>query len=169
MLCVLFVAARLRALQLAENEDGSIPAKAGPPVWVQDCMAIATDALFLQIMLVVVLSCLYPIEMDADGNVKPPRGANKCLGTFLTVCRYGAMVGMYGGACGVLYGLFWMKPEVVQPYAFSPLIPGAPIPPPPTPDKVAEAAATAAPVVGSTPVVGSVPAVGSAAAAPAFF
>ena len=42
MLSILCWATRMRALQLAKAEDGTIPPTAGPPYWAQDCMYLAT-------------------------------------------------------------------------------------------------------------------------------
>lgn len=137
MLAVMFIGARMRALQLAKTTEGDIPKTAGPPVWVQDCMVLATWSILIQVVLVCVLSALYPVEMDADGNVKTPKNAGKVTGYILNGLRYGCMIAMYGGACTILYGTLTMTPELVQPYAYSPLIPGVELPRPPTPDEAA--------------------------------
>lgn len=152
MLAVMFIGARMRSLQLAKSTDGVIPKTAGPPVWVQDCMVLSTWAVLIQVVLVCVLSALYPVEMDADGNVKTPKNVGKITGYVLTSLRYGCMIAMYGGSCAILYGIMTMSPEFVQPYAHAPLIPGVELPKPPTPD---EAPAVPVPEVPAVPGVSS--------------
>eukprot|EP00397_Hematodinium_sp_SG-2012_P027888 GEMP01029334.1.p1 GENE.GEMP01029334.1~~GEMP01029334.1.p1 ORF type:complete len:471 (+),score=103.81 GEMP01029334.1:135-1547(+) len=63
MLAILFVIVRMRSLQLTMAADGTVPAGAGPQLWAQECMFLSTWALLLQILLVVVLSFFYPVEV----------------------------------------------------------------------------------------------------------
>lgn len=143
MLCVIFVATRMRALQLTRAKDHSIPRGAGPQLYIQDCMYLATWAVLVQILLVIVITLMYSaVDMDNDGNAKSPKDAHYCVGYFMNTLRYGCMLAMYGGSVCILYGATAMTPENLPPYAnnAAPLIPGVAIPAP------VEAAAVAAPV-----------------------
>jgi hypothetical protein len=134
MLAVLYIGCRMRALQLTRANDGTIPVGAGPQTWVQDCMFLGTWAVLIQVILVAVLSIQFPVEMDADGNVKTPSDVNPIVAVCLNTVRYGCMIAMYGGAVGVLSGVATMTPETLPPYAeVAPLVPGLPVVQPPNP------------------------------------
>jgi len=136
MLSILFIGARMRALQLAKDEDGRIPPSAGPQKWVQDAMYLATWAVFVQLimtMLVPVLTGTDKPESDQDGNVKVPPGTHKYLAIFVEVVRYINLINMYIGATCVVVGVFLMTPQDVQPYSNKPLVPGVDVPQPPVP------------------------------------
>jgi len=136
MLSVIFIGSRMRALQLAITTENKIPSTAGPPVWVQECMFLSTWSVLIQLILVIVLSCLYTVEMDVDGNVKPPKDTGLMTGYILNTIRYLSMIAMYGGSCAIMYGTYNMTPSTVQPYMSEPLHPSFPVPSPMTPDDV---------------------------------
>merc|ERR1719265_459720 len=120
MLSMLFIGARMRALQLTKATDGTIPPTAGPQTWAQDAMFLATWSVLVQLILAMVVPLLTGTgkpEMDADGNVKTPSGANKYVGIFLDFIKYWNMLSMYGGAMVVVYAVFTMTPETLPPYA----------------------------------------------------
>jgi len=97
-------------------------------------MFLSTWAVLVQISLVVGLSLLYPVKMDQDGNVEPPKDAHPYMGYTLTFLRYFCMVSMYGGACTIVYAVVDMSPEQLPPYAkATPLVPGVEVPQPPNP------------------------------------
>merc|ERR1719377_454531 len=80
MLSILFIAARMRALQLTTATDGTIPPGAGPQRWAQDGMFLSTWSVLVQVimcMIVPILTGSGKPEMDDDGNVKTPQGSNK--------------------------------------------------------------------------------------------
>jgi len=137
MLSMLFIGARMRALQLTKATDGTIPPTAGPQPWAQDAMFLATWSVLVQLIMAMIVPLLLGTgkpEMDEDGNLVTPAGTNKYVGIFLDVIKYLCMLSMYGGACLVVYAVYTMTPETLPPYtAPAPLIPGAPVPNPPTP------------------------------------
>jgi len=138
MLSILFVATRMRSLQLTKAADGTIPQGAGPQAWAQDCMFLATWAVLIQIILVVMLSIFYPIEMDEDGNVKAPKNAYPGIGIVVTILRYLCMVAMFGGVAVNVVAIFSMTPETLPPYGKTDhFIPHTPMPAPPTPPTAA--------------------------------
>merc|ERR1719503_159930 len=72
MLSMLFIGARMRALQLTKASDGTIPPTAGPQPWAQDGMYLATWSVLVQL----IMSMVVPLAtgtgkpaMDEDGNV----------------------------------------------------------------------------------------------------
>jgi len=137
MLSMLFIGARMRALQLTKATDGTIPPTAGPQPWAQDAMFLATWSVLVQLIMAMIVPLLLGTgkpEMDEDGNLVTPAGTNKYVGIFLDVIKYLCMLSMYGGACLVVYAVYTMTPETLPPYtAPAPLIPGMPVPNPPTP------------------------------------
>merc|ERR1719181_2670708 len=136
MLSMLFIGARMRALQLTKATDGTIPPTAGPQGWAQDGMFLCTWSVLVQVimaLLVPILTGATP-EMDEDGNLKTPEGSSKILAIVCDVAKYCCLIAMYGGAVTVMYAVYTMTPETLPPYAErGSLIPGAPVPNPPTP------------------------------------
>merc|ERR1711971_1413674 len=115
--------------------EGDIPVTAGPPRWVQDCMFLTTWAIEAQVFLVVVIGSIYPLKMDADGNVEVAKDAPGGLVKFVTFMRFFSLVFMYGSTMYVVNGLTGMTPERVQPYEVVPLFPSiGPMPAPPYPN-----------------------------------
>lgn len=137
MLSILFIGTRMRALQLAQAQDGTIPKEAGPPGYAQDAMFLCTWSVFVQVcmaLLVCLLTCGGTPQMDEDGNVKKPEGGNFIVGIILDIIKYLSLLAMYGGIVTVIVAIFLMKPENLPPYApRGSLIPGMPIADPPTP------------------------------------
>merc|ERR1719198_1706873 len=120
MLSILFIGARMRALQLTKATDGTIPTSAGPQTWVQDGMYLATWSVLVQL----IMSILVPIctgtgrpEMDHSGNVKTPEGTGKYAGYAIETVRYLCLLAMYGGIVTVMVGLYLMTPETLPPYS----------------------------------------------------
>jgi hypothetical protein len=136
MLSMLFIGARMRALQLTKATDGTIPVTAGPQLWAQEAMFLSTWSVFIQVLmalLVPILTGATP-EMDEDGNLKTPEGSSQFVAIFCDCVKYFCLIAMYGGAAIVMYAVYVMTPETLPPYApKESLIPGAPIPNPPTP------------------------------------
>merc|ERR1719389_1463220 len=137
MLSIMFIATRMRALQLAKSTDGTIPPEAVPPGYAQDAMFLCTWAVLVQVcmaLLVCLLTCGGRPQMDDDGNVKTPQGGNFIVGIILDIIKYLTMLAMYGGVVTIIVAIFMMKPENIQPYApRGSLIPYMPIADPPTP------------------------------------
>merc|ERR1719162_2125839 len=120
MLSMLFIGARMRALQLTKATDGTIPITAGPQTWVQDGMYLATWSVLVQLIMAI----LVPIctgtgkpEMDHSGNVKTPEGTGKYAGYAIETIRYLCLLAMYGGIVTVMVGVYLMTPETLPPYS----------------------------------------------------
>mmetsp|Transcript_28551 Transcript_28551/g.68662 ORF Transcript_28551/g.68662 Transcript_28551/m.68662 type:complete len:767 (-) Transcript_28551:105-2405(-) len=67
MLCILFLAVRMRSLQLTLAADGSIPEGAGPQCWAQEFMHISTWSILLQAGLCICLGILFRRVQVKDG------------------------------------------------------------------------------------------------------
>lgn len=141
MLCLLFLGARLRALQLTRTVDGKVPPNAGPQVWAQEGMALATWSVVWQLLMVLLLPALLGTganeRVDYAGVLEGREAAKykwKVCGTILTVVNFICLALMYGGALLVVVAIFKMTPETLPPYASQGLIPGVKVPgPPPVP------------------------------------
>jgi len=98
MLSILFLAARMRALQ----HDGQ------PQVWAQNCMFYSTYAM----MMTTALAIAVPVAMGGTMKTNPITKEstfevpNPTLGYALLALRYICMLGFYGGAVGVAYSIF---------------------------------------------------------------
>lgn len=107
MLCVLFMGARSRALEITGQ-------KGAPQGWVQQCMEAATYATLFQLILCMFLPCVMgrEVESDQDGNIKADKASVGKFGFIvLESLRYMCMIAMYGGALGVVCGMFLMNIE----------------------------------------------------------
>jgi len=107
MLCVLFMATRMRALQITENQGA-------PQRWVQDGMYLATWALMIQFLMCLVMpavtgSTYTPDTLDSTS--KPAAVDNKYGAYALQFVRYLALLCLLGGVTSVIVGVCTMTPE----------------------------------------------------------
>merc|ERR1719449_410855 len=101
MLAVLFIGARMRAL----NMD---PINGNPQKWAQNCFFMCTYALLAQTI------CSVAVPLVLQGDVKPGKVEgdmeyeveNKALGTVLVIGRYVMMICIYVGVGCVIYSVF---------------------------------------------------------------
>jgi len=98
MLAILFLAARMRALQ----HDGQ------PQSWAQNCMYAATFAMCLTTLLAIAVPLAMggtmktnPLTKESTFEVPSPM-----LGYALVGMRFFCMLSFYGGAVGVAYSIF---------------------------------------------------------------
>lgn len=100
MLCILFIAARMRALQMD-------PRHGNPQRWAQQCMYICTFSVVLQTVLVI----LVPFCLGGKARKGPSEGditfeiRNTCCNNFLLVIRWIAIFCLYGGFSAVVYSV----------------------------------------------------------------
>merc|ERR1719191_1535659 len=104
MLAVLFIAARMRAL----NMD---PINGNPQKWAQNCFFMCTYALLAQTCFSVAVPLVLQgqvkagkVEGDMEYSVE-----NKTLGTLLAIGRYVMMICLYIGAGCVIYSIFTIQ------------------------------------------------------------
>merc|ERR1719420_2358393 len=136
MLSMLFIGTRMRALQLTKATDGTIPPTAGPQGFAQEGMFLSTWSVLVQVIMAILVPMITGAkpEMDEDGNLVKPEGASVWFGAVCDAIKYLCLVSMYGGVVAVVYAVYTMTLETLPPYAErGSLIPGAPVPNPPTP------------------------------------
>jgi hypothetical protein len=105
MLAVLFLAVRVRALQVTDRQGG-------PQGWAQVSMAVCTGSVLVQLLMVVGVAALvdkYPETSKTGVVITQP--SNAWLRIPLTLVRYVAFVGLYGGLIAVLASIFLIRPE----------------------------------------------------------
>jgi len=129
MLSILFVAARMRALQLTRTVENAVPPTAGPQAWAQEGMYLATWSVLLQLVMTILSRLMAGHAHGPDESAK----ANKTIALVLDVVKYLCLLAMYGGAVVVMVGIYQMTPETLPPYSqHQTLVPGVNVPPPPT-------------------------------------
>merc|ERR1719482_1172708 len=104
MLCILFIGARMRALQID-------PINGNPQKWAQNCFFLCAYAVLAQLLLLLL------IPLVLDGKLK--NGATEGDVTFelsnptvlmvLQGVRYAAMLAVYGGFTAVIYSVCVIK------------------------------------------------------------
>merc|ERR1719301_173611 len=104
MLCILFVGARMRALQID-------PKHGNPQKWAQNCMFLCTYSVLLQTVLVILMPFVTRCECKrgaSEGDVLFEL-ENKTLGIVMTVLRYVALLALYGGFTAVMVSVFLIE------------------------------------------------------------
>merc|ERR1719171_464917 len=122
MLSILFVATRMRAMQLTQW-------RGAPQGWAQDGMYMATWAIMLQFLMVLLIpfatllmegKMTHP-ETDEDGNVKwNPSG--KIALIIVQVIRWIGFLLLYVGVVTVMIGISTMTPETANGRGAVPLV-----------------------------------------------
>merc|ERR1719174_2799690 len=121
MLAVLFIATRMRALQLTDN-------KGAPQGWVQDGMYLATWSILIQFVMCLVMPFFTGKKYtpdSLDGSTKPEKGDNveNYYGAWaITFIRYAALVALLGGIATVTVGVFTMTEETANGRGSIPLV-----------------------------------------------
>merc|ERR1719178_440141 len=93
MLCILFIGARMRALQLD-------PVNGNPQKWAQTCFYICAYSVLVQLLLVLVVPLLLdgePVPGDTEGDVTFQFKDSPTLYGITTAIRYCAMLMLYAG------------------------------------------------------------------------
>jgi len=104
MLAVLFIGARMRAL----NMD---PINGNPQKWAQNCFFMCTYALLAQ----TICSVAVPLVLQGDVKVGKCEGdmeynvENKMLGSVLAIGRYVMMICIYVGVACIIYSIFTIQ------------------------------------------------------------
>merc|ERR1719230_2437032 len=122
MLAILFVGTRMRALQITNN-------KGAPQGWAQDGMYMATWAILLQFLMVLLIPLCTIVmegkahhpELDEDGNTKfKPEG--KIALIVVEIVRWLGFILLYIGAITVMVGAMTMTPETANGRGSVPLV-----------------------------------------------
>merc|ERR1719161_703975 len=114
MLAVLFIATRMRALQMTDN-------KGAPQGWVQDGMYLATWSIMIQFMMCLIMPFFTghkytPDTLDGSGekSAKDVDLGNPIGRWVVTFVRYSALLALMGGVATVATGVFMMTPETAN-------------------------------------------------------
>merc|ERR1719316_1702846 len=106
MLAVLFIGARMRALQMD-------PVNGAPQKWAQNCFFMCTYALALQTCLCIAIPLVLNGKVEKgeiEGDMKyTVEGTNAAIGGVLTVVRFLIMVCIYVGFSCVIYSIFTIQ------------------------------------------------------------
>merc|ERR1719265_1025844 len=106
MLCVLFIACRMRVEFLSDG-------KGQPQMWVQYCMYAVTFAVMASTLVVLTIPLITGKPMPLKGgscDLEKPEAEEDEEGPSmvfigLSVVRYAIMAGLYGGLAGIIYGI----------------------------------------------------------------
>jgi hypothetical protein len=122
MLAVLFIATRMRALQMTDN-------KGAPQGWVQDGMYLATWSILIQFMMCLIMPFFTGKKYtpdSLDGSTKPEKGADNVENYWgawvITFIRYAALIALLGGIATVTVGVFTMTEETANGRGAIPLV-----------------------------------------------
>merc|ERR1719243_556305 len=122
MLAVLFIATRMRALQMTDN-------KGSPQGWVQDGMYLATWSILIQFMMCLIMPVFtgHKYTPDTMDGSQKPEEADKEVSNYwgamaVTVIRYAALVALLGGIATVTVGVFTMTEETANGRGSIPLV-----------------------------------------------
>merc|ERR1719316_1884790 len=101
MLSILFIAARMRALQLD-------PKHGAPQKWAQNCFYLCTYSVLVQTLLVIILpfATKCTVEQGASEGDVVFLMENKTIGIVMTAIRYAALLALYGGFTAVMVSVF---------------------------------------------------------------
>merc|ERR1719271_1799160 len=119
MIAVLFVATRMRALQMTDN-------KGAPQGWVQDGMYLATWSILIQFMMCLIMPLFTGKKFtpdSLDGPVaKVDNVSNPYAAGAVTFVRYSALIALIGGIATVITGVALMTPETANGRGAIPLV-----------------------------------------------
>merc|ERR1719281_747749 len=116
MLAILFVGTRMRALMITNN-------KGAPQGWVQDGMYMATWAVLIQFLMVLVVGIASGgrVECDEDGTPKyEPK--NPILAYIALALKWLTFIFLYGGTIAVIVAVYTMTPETANGRGSVPLV-----------------------------------------------
>eukprot|EP00747_Dinoflagellata_sp_TGD_P166494 gnl/TRDRNA2_/TRDRNA2_189359_c0_seq1.p1 gnl/TRDRNA2_/TRDRNA2_189359_c0~~gnl/TRDRNA2_/TRDRNA2_189359_c0_seq1.p1 ORF type:complete len:620 (-),score=53.14 gnl/TRDRNA2_/TRDRNA2_189359_c0_seq1:107-1966(-) len=103
MLCILFVATRMRALELTDN-------KGAPQPWAQHSMYLSTGAMLITLFVSLLSHLSLRHEVDEHGNVFKKYDSPWIAIPILTI-RYLAVLLMFVGIVIVVVSVFLITPE----------------------------------------------------------
>merc|ERR1719420_2390612 len=101
MLCILFIGARMRALQMD-------PKHGNPQKWAQNCFYLCTYSVMIQTLLVIVMPLVVSCECKqgaSEGDVVFEM-ENPTIGIVIMAIRWICLLALYGGFTAVIYSVF---------------------------------------------------------------
>merc|ERR550514_2728819 len=110
MLSVLFLAARMRAIQLTQGDTEKYKL---PQPWAQTAMFCCVYAVLGQVIVVLIIPILTheaEVSTDEHGNLDLSHvESGGIVATILSAARYIIMLALYGGFTTVIVAVFMMK------------------------------------------------------------
>merc|ERR1719388_39886 len=101
MLCILFIGARMRALQMD-------PKHGNPQKWAQNCFYMCAYSVLIQTVLVIVMPFCVECECkqgSSEGDVVFEM-ANPTIGIMIQAVRWICLIALYAGFSAVIYSVF---------------------------------------------------------------
>merc|ERR1719399_1901128 len=101
MLCILFIGARMRALQMD-------PKHGNPQKWAQNCFYMCAYSVMIQTLLVIVMPLVVSCECKqgaSEGDVVFEM-ENPTIGMVIVAIRWICLLALYGGFSAVIYSVF---------------------------------------------------------------
>merc|ERR1719428_2396807 len=105
MLSILFIGARMRALQID-------PVNGNPQRWAQMCFYLCTYSVLVQNLLVIGLPLIFGDCQAEKGAVEGDvifTGLNSTVELIVTIARYVCMLCLYGGFTAVMVSVFLIE------------------------------------------------------------
>uniref|UniRef100_A0A7S0A5K4 Uncharacterized protein n=1 Tax=Pyrodinium bahamense TaxID=73915 RepID=A0A7S0A5K4_9DINO len=104
LLCTLFLGARMRALQITNNQGM-------PPWWEQDFLFLCIGATVIEVVCCMTVPFFYKeVGVDSAGN--PTYDVQSLTGTYVVMMvRYIGLLGLHGGIAGVCMAVIVMTPQ----------------------------------------------------------
>merc|ERR1719313_390891 len=116
MLAILFVGTRMRALLITNN-------RGAPPGWAQDGMYMATWAVLIQFLMVLIIGIAsagrVPCDEDGTPEWKP---SNPILVWVALGLKWITFIFLYGGIVAVIVAVYTMTPETANGRGSVPLV-----------------------------------------------
>jgi len=105
MLAILFVATRMRALRITDN-------KGAPPGWAQDGMYMATWAVLIQFLMVLIIPCCTGATSKCDEDGTPEYKPENPIALYCVLAlKWITYIFLYGGVIAVITAVYTMTPE----------------------------------------------------------
>jgi hypothetical protein len=101
MLCILFIGARMRALQMD-------PKHGNPQKWAQNCFYMCTYSVLIQTILVILMPFCVTCECKtgaSEGDVVFEM-ESPAIGMIISAVRWICLLALYGGFSAVMYSVF---------------------------------------------------------------
>jgi hypothetical protein len=108
LICVLFVACRMRALQITQQQGS-------PQSWAQDCMYLCVLATCIQVLCCLLMPVFTNAATVVDEQGHPDFDFRPLFGAYVvSVIKYIALMCLHGGVIGVSIAIFTMTPETAR-------------------------------------------------------
>merc|ERR1719158_2501306 len=104
MLCILFIGARMRALQMD-------PKNGAPQWWAQWCFYLCTYSVMVQAIMIIIVPLCVTCETKqgaCEGDVVFEM-ESKCMMACFTAIRYLALLALYGGFTAIIVSVFLIE------------------------------------------------------------